>query len=149
METAVMKAYMHAPAERVWEAIADHEALARFASITSVRLLRPGHSERNGEGARREVYLDRARYVEDIVRFEPPRTMEYKMVDSSLPLEHDIGRITLVPRGDGTEIHWTTRFRVKVPIIGGPLTKLFRILGCDRFHAFLLELKDELEADRS
>lgn len=145
METAVIKAYVHAPVERVWDALTDHAKLARFEGVSSARLLRRGTADENGEGAQREVYLGRARFVEDIVRFEPHRVMEYRVVECSLPLKHDIGRITLIPRNGGTEIHWTTRFGLDIPVIGSALTRLARALVCDGFHSMLLQLKDELE----
>ncbi len=146
MQTAVTKAYIHASADRVWDAITDHEGLARRRGVSSARLVRRGKDHPNGVGARREVVLGRLRFLEDIVAFEPPRLMEYRVIECSIPLQHELGRIELIARGAGTEVHWTTRFRVALFLIGGPLTKLVRPLVCDGFHALLLELKSELES---
>jgi uncharacterized protein YndB with AHSA1/START domain len=147
MQTAVMKSYIHAPASRVWEAITDHAGLARFSGVRSARLLRSGREHPNGAGAKREVFLGRLRFVEDIVRFEPPHVMEYRVVECSVPFDHELGRIELIERGRGTEVHWTTRFQIAIPGIGSILTKAARPMVCDGFHAMLLELKNELEAD--
>ncbi len=149
MQTAVIKSYIHAPADRVWAALTDHAGLARRRGVRSARLLRRGTEDPNGVGARREVYLGRLRFVEDIVEFEPPHVMEYRVVECSVPLEHELGRIELIPRGQGTEVHWVTRFRVGLPLVGNTLTKLVRPLVCDGFHGMLLELKTELESARS
>jgi uncharacterized protein YndB with AHSA1/START domain len=145
METAVIKAYIHAPAERVWHEITDHEGLARFRGVTRARLLRPGNPERNGVGAQREVVLGRIRFVEDVVRFEPPVVMEYRVRECTVPLRHELGRIRLRERGAGTEIHWTTTFHLDLPVVGRAATRLLRALVCDGFLGLLLELKDELE----
>ncbi len=147
MQTALMKTYIHAPACRVWAAITDHGALARFSGVTSARLLRAGREHANGVGAQREVVLGRLRFLEDIVRFEPPHVIEYRVVECTVPFDHELGRIELIERGRGTEVHWTTRFQIAIPVIGKLLTKAARPLVCDGFHGMLLELKHELEGD--
>ncbi len=150
MESAVMKVYIHSPIERVWELISNHEGYPEvFEGVTSCKLLKEGKDDRNGVGATREVLIGRVRFVENIVVFDPPRRLEYRVIECSVPLDHELGRIDLIPRGEGTELHWVTTFHVAVPLIGGLLDPLFRLITRDRFYEGLLELKEKLEAEQT
>jgi len=143
-----MKIYIHAPIERVWEGLSNHEGLIRFSDVTYARLLQEGQGNRNGLGAVREVHFHGVKFVEDIVAFEPPRLLEYKVKKCSMPIEHDIGRVELIARGEGTEVHYLTRFRVKVPVIGGWLGRRAALQFRNAFWDLLLEAKDLLEGGK-
>lgn len=147
METVLLKAYIHAPIERVWGLFSDHEGYTRFKAVTFAKLLEPGRVERNGVGAVREIHALGVKFVEDILVFEPPRRLDYKVVRCNTPLEHEIGRMDLIQRGEGTELHWITRFRVKVPLIGRLLGHWARMYTRDNFYDLLLEAKEILERD--
>lgn len=147
MESIVVKAYIHAPIEQVWEVMSDHENYSRFKGIEYSKLVKKGANERNGVGAVREVHGMGAKFVEDIVAYEPPRLLEYRVVRCSRPIEHEIGRVELIPRGDGTEIHWVSRFRVKIPLIGKWLGERNRAVARDGFYDFLLDIKEKLEKE--
>lgn len=144
---SITRVYIHAPIDQVWTAITDHEGMATWPGIRRAALRRPGRTERNGLGAVREIHLGRVRFVEEIVGFQPPFVMEYKIVETNAPIEHDEGRITLIPRGDGTEIHWMTRFRVTLPFVGKRLTRLLEVASREAFTRALMTLKDRLEAE--
>ncbi len=145
MVTVLLKAYIHAPIERVWELFSDHEGYIRFKGVSLAKLLEPGRKERNGVGAVREVHALGVKFVEDILVFEPPRRLDYKVVKCNTPLEHEIGRMDMIQRGEGTEVHWITRFRVKVPLVGGLLSNWARMYTRDKFYDLLLEAKEMLE----
>ena len=147
MESIVVKAYIHAPIERVWDVISDHENYSRFKGIVYSKLVKEGAKERNGVGAVREVHGMGAKFIEDIVAYDPPRLLEYKVVRCSKPIEHEIGRVELIPRGDGTEIHWVSRFRLKVPLIGKWLGERNRVVARDWFYDYVLDMKEELEKE--
>ena len=147
MISVVLKAYIHAPVEKVWEAISDHEGYKRFRGIDLAKVIKGGEKERNGVGAVREVHGMGVKFVEDIVTYEPPRLLEYKVVRCNRPIEHDIGRVELIPRGEGTEIHWVSRFRMKIPLIGSWLGERNRVVARDWFYDFVLDMKEKLEKE--
>ncbi len=149
MQSVIMKTYIHAPIEKVWEALSDHEGYVRYKGFSVSKLLKEGEKERNGVGAVREVHGMGSKFVEDIVKFEPPRMFEYKVVKCSRPLGHEIGRVELIPRGEGTEIHWLTVFWLKIPVIGKLMEPRTKIEATDFFYDFLLDMKDKLEAEVS
>lgn len=149
METVVLKTYIHAPIERVWEMVSDHEGYTQFRVVTFAKLLKEGQNERNGLGAVREIHLLGTKFVEEIIAFEPPRRLDYKVIRCSMPMEHEKGCVDLIPRGEGTEIHWVTRFYIKVPLIGTWLGHRARLQFRDAFYDSLLELKDKLESEIS
>jgi len=147
VQSVIMKTYIHAPIEKVWEAITDHEGYVRYKGFSLSKLLKEGDQERNGLGAVREVHGMGSKFVENIVKFEPPRIFEYKVVKCSRPLGHEIGRVELIPRGEGTEIHWLTVFWLKIPLIGRWMEPRTRIEARDFFYDFLLDMKDKLESE--
>jgi len=144
--TVLLKVYIHSPIERVWELFSDHEGYARFKAVSFAKLLKEGQGDRNGVGAVREIHALGVKFVEDILVFKPPRRLDYKVVKCTAPLEHEIGRMDLIQRGEGTELHWITRFRVKLPLVGPLLAPLARLQTRDKFYDLLLEAKDMLEA---
>ena len=149
MQSIVMKAYIHAPIERVWDVFSDHEGYSRLKGVNYSKLLKEGTRERNGVGAVREVHGMGAEFIEDIVTYEPPRLLEYKVVRCNKPIEHEIGRVELISRGEGTEIHWVSRFRLKVPLIGNWLGERNRVVARDWFYDCVLDMKDKLEGEAS
>ena len=149
MHSIVTKAYIHASIERVWDVFSDHEGYSKLKGVKYAKLLKEGTRERNGVGAVREVHGMGAKFVEDIVTYEPPNVLEYKVVRCSKPIEHEIGRVELIPRSEGTEIHWVSRFRLKIPLIGNWLGERTRVAGRDWFYDFVLDMKDKLEGEAS
>jgi len=147
MVSIELKAYIHTPIEQVWEAISDHEGYTRFKGIDLAKLVKEGVKERNGVGAVREVHGMGVEFVEDIVTYEPPRLLEYRVVRCNRPIEHEIGRVELIPRSEGTEIHWVSRFRLKIPLIGNWLGERTRVAGRDWFYDFVLDMKEKLEKE--
>jgi hypothetical protein len=147
MHRIVVKAYIHAPIERVWNVFSDHEGYSSLKGVQYAKLLKEGAKERNGVGAVREVHGMGVEFIEDIVTYEPPRLLEYKVVQCSKPIDHEIGRVELIPRGEGTEIHWVSSFRLKIPLIGKWLGERTRLSSRDWFYNCVLDMKDKLEAE--
>ncbi|WP_437570742.1 SRPBCC family protein [Sorangium sp. So ce542] len=141
--------YIHAPLERVFDAVADHESFLRSGDGTRTKLIRPGLTERNGLGALREVRVGkRIRYVEEITAFERPSSFDYHILESSQPLRHHGSRLRFTSRGDGTEVDWTSRFEVPLPLVGDLLGALARRLFTAAFTELLLAEKARLEASQ-
>ncbi len=145
METIDVKVYIHAPAGKVWEILGDHEKYTLFEGVTKARLIRPGAEERNGVGAVREVKVGPISFIEEIMAYKPPWLLEYRVKKCSAPLRHQLGRVDLIPRGEGTEVHWLSRFEVPVPLVGGLLAKGTRLFFQNGFYEALMSLKESLE----
>ena len=146
MQTARMDIYIEAPIERVWDVLTDYAGYARIPQVRNARVVRTGREHPAGVGAVREVEVMGSTFQEEIVEFEPPRRLAYRITESRpLTIAHDIGRVELTARGTGTEIHWTTRLAVDVPVLGPLLTPVVRLLAQNTFNEILLWLKDDLE----
>ena len=108
--------------EDVFAALSDHESYDRFPGVTKAVLLEEGSEERNGKGALREISLGGTVLEERIVDFERPTRMGYRIVKASpLPLQHDLGEITLAAEGDRTRVIWVSEGHVKIPVLGSLL----------------------------
>src|SRR5207245_960089 len=110
------------------------------------RVVRAGEPERNGLGCLREVRVGRrVRYVEEITAWQRPSAFEYMIHETSLPLRHAGSRLTFTPHGSGTNVEWTSRFEITVPILGRLLGVRARRIYAASFKGLLLVAKVRLE----
>src|SRR5438132_3552878 len=138
--------HIEAPVEQVFDAVSDHESFLRSEGGVRARVVRAGEPERNGLGCLREVRVGRrARYLEEITAWQRPVAFEYTIRESSLPLRHFGSRLAFTPRGQGTEVEWTSRFEVTVPVIGRLLGLLAERLYAASFSKLLRQAKARLE----
>lgn len=124
MHTIVVERTIKAPAEKVFALLSDHGNYKQFPGVTGSSLLEEGKPERNGVGALRRIETPKGWFEERITAFERPRRFSYKILRSSLPLEHEGGTVEVRETAAGSHVVWTTTMRIKVPLIGGLLTKL-------------------------
>ncbi len=111
-----------APIDRVFTVISDHAGYSAFQGIKEARLLREGKDDRNGLGAIRRIGLGSVWFEEEIVAFDPPIRMDYRILRSRPPIEHELGSLRLEEKEEGTEVIWTSTFRVRIPLVGRWLT---------------------------
>lgn len=104
------------PVARVWEVVADHEGMSRWAPGMKASLLRPGDTERNGVGAQRRLQPLplMTPFVEEITAFEPERRMAYRAV-SGIPFRNYAAEIELRPSAEGTGIVYTVSADNRLP----------------------------------
>jgi uncharacterized protein YndB with AHSA1/START domain len=140
MRTLSVARTIRAPIEDVFDAYTDHEALARVPGVRSCRVTSPGETERNGLGAIRELDCGLLRLREEIVGFERPHRMEYRVLDSRPPARHRLGRVDFVAIPEGTVVIWTTVFGVRIPMIGRLLTPAFGLLFALSFRLVLRDV---------
>ncbi|KIG16333.1 hypothetical protein DB30_04793 [Enhygromyxa salina] len=138
-----------APIDALFERLVDHESYASYDGVSTSTLTRCGDQERNGAGAQRRVRLGAVVLWEDIVAFERPTLMEYRIVKVRPPLiRHLLGRVSLAAEGQGTRVIWVSEFEVRIPGLG----RLFEPkLGADFDHAFramLHEMARRASSDR-
>jgi hypothetical protein len=140
--------HIDAPVERVFDAVSNHEVfLSSAAAGMKTTVLGPGSAERNGLGCMREVRIGRrARYVEEITAWHRPSSLEYTIRETSLPLRHEGSRIALTEASGGTDVVWTSRFEITVPILGRFLGVRAERRFAKGFTDLLLAAKARLEA---
>ena len=117
------------PPERVFAVYTDHAGWSRWAGIGSSRLEVAGRTHRNGAGAVRVLGPGPFAAREEVLDFEPPRRMTYRVVGGGM-LRNHLGEVLFEPDGGGTRIVWRCRFDPAIPGLGGLLrafvTRIFR-----------------------
>jgi ribosome-associated toxin RatA of RatAB toxin-antitoxin module len=119
MRTIHVTRTIPAPAEAVFDLLADHANYDQFRPIQASRLLREGEPAPNGVGALREIKVRPLTFEEEITAYERPDRLDYLIVKLSVPFEHQGGSIRLAAEGDATAVDWRSTYRVPTPIIGG------------------------------
>ncbi|MCL2544179.1 MAG: SRPBCC family protein [Nocardioidaceae bacterium] len=114
MRTLTVTRVIPAPREAVFEAFTDHERLSDVLGVRSCTLSRPGDTEKNGLGAVREVDCGPLLgFTEEIVRFDRPTRMDYRITSARPPMDHDCGQVDFLEVPGGTKVTWTTRLGVR------------------------------------
>ena len=111
-----------APIQNVFDVLSDHAGYAAFSGIKGARLLKPGADNVNGLGAVRRIDLGGVWFEEEITVFDPPCRMDYRILRSRPPIEHENGSIRLEETEHGTRVTWTSKFRIRLPLIGRWMT---------------------------
>lgn len=122
MQTLTVQRTIPAPIEKVFDVLADHANYKQFPGVVDSKLVKEGKADRNGFGAVREIRVKQGWFREEITAYERPRRFDYLIIETSLPIEHRGGSVTLEAVAGGTQVTWTTTLRVKIPLIGGLLT---------------------------
>ena len=108
-----------APAEAVFDLLADHANYDRFPGINGSELLREGDPAPNGLGALRRIKVTPLVFEEEITAFDRPKRLDYLIVKLNIPFEHQGGSIRLAAEGEATAVDWRSTFTVPTPLIGG------------------------------
>jgi ribosome-associated toxin RatA of RatAB toxin-antitoxin module len=108
-----------APPERVFELLADHAAYDRFRPIDASELVSEGEPPPNGIGAMRRIRVGPIRFEEEITAYEPSTRLDYLIVRLNVPFDHQGGSIRMRAEDGGTQVDWTSTYRVPIPVIGG------------------------------
>lgn len=107
------------PIAEVFAILSDHANYAQFKGVDKSTLLIDGKHEKNGLGAVREIVAGGANLHEEIVAFEPPYKLGYKVIKSKpLPYDHELGEITLEERGDKTHVTWRSVGHISIFLLG-------------------------------
>lgn len=124
-------AVINAPVQAVWDRYTDHVSWSEWAGLGNVRLEREGTPPPNGVGCVRVFSNAGLKVVyEEVLSFEPPRRMTYRIVRGAVPFKDHLGEVLLEPHDGGTRIIWRCQFDSKIPGLGGPfralVTRVFR-----------------------
>jgi polyketide cyclase/dehydrase/lipid transport protein len=125
VKTATMRRSVAAPVDEVFDWIADGTNWASVPGMFYSRVKPAQGSEPNGVGAIREFASMASKASEVVTGFERPRFTSYQALSMTPRIDHAGGSITFREIPDGTEVVWTTTFRVTTPVIGGLLTLLY------------------------
>ena len=107
------------PIAEVFAILSDHANYAQFKGVDKSTLLVEGKYEKNGLGAVREIIAGGANLHEEIVAFDPPYNLGYKVFNSKpLPYDHELGEITLEERGDKTHVTWRSVGHISIFLLG-------------------------------
>ena len=124
--------------QAVWDVYTDHARWSEWAGVPGSRLIEPGQVDPNGVGAVRGFA---GGLREEVLRFEPPKRMTYRVVAGLFPIKDHEGEVIFEPEGESTLVIWRCHFKSKIPGLGGLLerfiTSTFRrgLEGLER-HSF-------------
>jgi uncharacterized protein YndB with AHSA1/START domain len=124
MRTIRVKRTLRVSAEKAFDILADHEGYTRLKGIKKAKLVKVGATDRNGVGAVREIEVPGAWFQEEITAYERPKKLGYKIIKSKPPMDHEGGLVELTPTADGVDVVWTTTLHIRIPLVGGLLTRL-------------------------
>jgi uncharacterized protein YndB with AHSA1/START domain len=119
MRTVHVTRTIPAPAEDVFDLLADHGHYDRFRGINGSELVREGDPAPNGVGALRRIKVRPLSFDEEITAYERPSRLDYLIVKLNVPFEHHGGSITLTSEGGATHVDWRSSFTVPTPLVGG------------------------------
>lgn len=138
--------YIHASPERVFDVFADHEHFFRGGPVKSARVIRDGRNNLNGLGAIREIRAGGMRFLEEIVSFERPWLLGYRIIECTIPVNHNGGWIHFISRGAGTEIDWVSDFEIPILLAGKLLERFFERVFVSEFTRMALQAKQDIES---
>ncbi|HEV7732628.1 MAG TPA: SRPBCC family protein [Candidatus Binatia bacterium] len=108
MPEILMQQRFAAPPDRVFDLVTDHVGFGRFVGA-DIQIERQGTPPPNGLGAVRVVRSRGTSVKEEVVRWEPPHAMDYRVIGGA-PLQNHLGEIRLTPDGTGTQMRYRIRF---------------------------------------
>ncbi len=118
METVAVTRSIPAPRERVWEVYTDWVSWSDWAGIGRVRLGREGSPSPNGTGCVRVIRSAGVSVEEEIVSFDPPSSMSYRVVRGGIPIKNHLGEVFFEDQGGSTLVRWRCRFASRIPGLG-------------------------------
>lgn len=105
--------------------LADPATYRHFPGVTVAELVRPGKGSPFDVGAVRRIGVGPFRFEEEITRSEPGVRLDYRIVSSRPPLDHEGGTLLFTRTPSGCVVDWSSTYSVPVPVIG----PLLAILG--------------------
>lgn len=126
MPTVRVEQVVDASRDALFAVLTDHEGYGRFPGVKKCELIQTGHTDRNGLGALRRVYLGGPTVLdEEIVAYDAPHHFEYRIVRARpVPVKHILGRVEFEAIGPSrTRVVWVSTFEIPLPLIGKSVSK--------------------------
>ena len=146
MKTITVTRTINAPIEKVFDLLADHGNYKANFGVKDSKLIKEGKPDKNGLGAVRWINAGPIQFEEEITAWERPKRYDYLIIKCSAPLEHQGGSLRFESVGGATKVTWTSVMRVKVPVIGGLLTRIMVGKLGQAFGSMLKETERRLAA---
>lgn len=118
MQQVTVTRTFSATPEQVWNVYTDHAGWKSWARMTHSSLVVEGKSNKNGTGAVRCLGSYGMNSHEEILDFEPPHRMTYRVVKGGLGIKNHFGEVLFEPSGTGTRVTWRCRFDSAIPGFG-------------------------------
>ncbi len=109
----------------MWDLYTDHCGWEQWAGVKEVVLHQPGSPAPNGVGASRVLRSRGIAVEEEVIAFEPPRRMVYRVV-AGAPIRNHQGEVRFSPSATGTRVEWTVRFDPLIPFTGALVARVIR-----------------------
>ncbi len=116
MRTVKLERTIRAPLTDVFEWLTDVTNYQRVPIIRRVTLVRPGNLVEHGVGAVRLLVTPLVRVTEEIVEYDPPRLIRYKVLSAYPPMRYQDGCVEFKETTRGTRVRWTSHFEVSAPL---------------------------------
>lgn len=120
-----VQAEIAAPIDVVWSVYTDYPGWTEWAGVREVVVRRRGEPPPNGIGASCVMRARGVAVEEEIIGFEPPRRLRYRLV-AGLPFRSYEGEVVLSELGENTRLSWQVHFEPRVPGTGGLMAKFLR-----------------------
>ncbi|PXX52236.1 uncharacterized protein YndB with AHSA1/START domain [Nocardia tenerifensis] len=114
MASTTVDAVIAAPREVVYRLFADRESINPYLPIT-VKLTKPGLTEREGVGAQHLLGVGPVGVTEEITKLVPGERMEYKIVKGA-PVKRHVGVVTFTDAPNGTQVSYTMESDPSLPV---------------------------------
>lgn len=140
MQQVEVRHHFTAPIDRVWARYTDHVSWSTWAGLGKVKLAREGTPAPNGVGCVRQFAAGGMGLQEEVLTFEPPHRMTYRICRGGGPIADHLGEVLMQPRDGGTDVTWRCHFRSRVPGLGS----LMRLGIARTFRSALRGLERDL-----
>lgn len=108
--------FIDGPRDEVWRTYTDHVEFWSF--MGSAKIERKGDDDPNGTGCIRVLGRGRLAAREEILDFEPPARLTYRVLEGSPPITNHLGEVFFEEEGNGTRVVWRARFGCTIPGLG-------------------------------
>lgn len=110
--------------EQVFAVYTDHVSWSEWAGFGPTRLAREGVPAPNGVGCVRVIGNGLAEAREEVLSFEPPKRMTYRIVKGFPVIRGHFGEVGFEPDAGGTLVTWRCRFESRIPGLGGLIRRV-------------------------
>ena len=141
MQYVEVERLIEAPVPAAWARYTDFVSWTEWAGMGRVHLERKGKPRPNGVGCVRVISNAGFAVFEEILTFEPPRRLTYRVLRGGIPIRNHLGEVDFTPVAGGTRITWRCRFESRIPGLG----PAFRWLVTTVFRRALAGLDADLQ----
>ena len=143
-----VKRTISANIDKIFDLISDHANYQKFKAIDQSSVLKQSVIEHNGTGTVRKVSSGSFIVVEEILEFNQPKLMGYKIKQAKpFSMDHQKGIIELEAVDDNTtKVRWYSKGRITTPVIGFLCDKVMQKNGTKAFASILKDIETELSS---